>query len=301
MINENQLLNTTLEIYENEGMENAYEYIKGNYNDLKIISSQVYNFLYCLASTCGKVEEALEWMEEAIVDKGLWYRPEVFEDEDLDSLRLLDRFKEYKDISDKKYRKALNAVKTECTWSNKASDNLLLVLHGNQQNNDISKEYWSDVEDNDWQIEYLQSSEIDSFNLFRWNDEGNGPKQVEEVIERIDWNKYGKRALAGFSAGCNTILRLLEKKEIDLDKIILISPWIPSLNEDKEDKVFEQLKNLDIEVLLICGEKDEDCLPLCDKFIKKANKYNVNITNHIIDGLNHDYPENFDKIINNFL
>jgi len=64
-------------------------------------------------------------------------------------------------------------------------NNLMLILHGNQQNNDISKESWQFIYRNKYQVEYLQSKEIDSYNLFIWEDKGNGTIQIKETIELI--------------------------------------------------------------------------------------------------------------------
>lgn len=50
------------------------------------------------------------------MEKGLWYRPEVYEDEDLDSIREDDRFKEYSSLSLVRYLEASKTVETEFTW-----------------------------------------------------------------------------------------------------------------------------------------------------------------------------------------
>jgi len=115
-MNEIKLLNDTLELIGDDGTAKAYEYLLSNLGQIDNRSSQVYNFLYCLAATSGKQVEALDWMEEAIMEKGLWFRPEVYEDEDLDSIREDDRFKEYTSLSLARYLEASKTVETEFTW-----------------------------------------------------------------------------------------------------------------------------------------------------------------------------------------
>lgn len=140
---EEKLLDKTLDILEEQGAENAYKFLVDNKEDIKNPTSQLYNFLYCLAAVSGHKEEALSYMEEAIIDKKMWYRSEVFDDEDLISISDTDRFKKCKELSEKRYLEALKNAHTYFSWKSKTHDNLAVILHGNQQNIDISKESWS--------------------------------------------------------------------------------------------------------------------------------------------------------------
>lgn len=299
-MNEIKLLYETLELMGDDGTEKAYDHLTSNLKQVDEPSSQVYNFLYCLAATSGKQDEALDWMEEAIMEKGLWYRPEVFEDEDLDSIRDSDRFKKYTGVSYTKFLEAKENVETVFTWREVRGDNLIIVLHGNQQNNDMSKEYWSEIESPVFQVEYLQSHEIDSYQLYRWEEDGDGPTQLKIAIESIDTSKYSSRTLAGFSAGCNTILRAVFEGVVECDKIILQSPWMPSI-KNKMHEMIRILIEKDIEVLLICGLKDEDCLNLSLEFDKNAKAMGLKGKTVFIEGLGHEYPDHFKDIISEFL
>jgi hypothetical protein len=239
-------------------------------------------------------------MEEAIVEKGLWYRPEVYEDEDLDSIREDDRFKEYSSISLARYLEASKTVETEFTWREVKGNTLIIVLHGNQQNNVVSKSHWSEIENPETQVEYLQSHEIDSYQLYRWEDDGDGPIQLKEAIHSVDWDKYSSKVLAGFSAGCNTILRAIKEEDVVCDKIILQSPWIPCIESEMNELVSIILKKK-IEILMICGLKDEVSLSQCLEFDKKAKETGLNCKTILIDGFGHEYPDHFRDIVSEFL
>jgi len=299
-MNEAQLLDKTIALLNDDGTLEAYEFLVSNLNLLDEMTSQVYNFLYCLAATSGKSAEALDWMEEAVVAEGFWYRPEVFDDEDLDSIRDDVRFAEYSGISNAKFNEAVKVVESVFTWKEKTSDSIITVLHGNQQNNRISEKYWSVLQQLPVQIEYLQSKEIDSSGLFRWEDDGNGPLQLENALGLIEWGSYNLKVLGGFSAGCNTILRFLRDTDIKCDKIILQSPWMPCI-EDEPESIIEKLVIKGIEVLIICGRGDEDCLPQCLKFESKARELGLKLKVNYIDGLGHDYPEDFGERVSGFL
>jgi len=297
---EERLLNKTLDLINDESTNEAYSFLVANKNALETMSSQVYNFLYCLAATSGKKEESIAWLEEAVITKGLWFRPEVFEDEDLDTIRDDFRFKKCCGKSEERYLEALSHAKTICTWSKKTKSRLILSLHGNQQNNEISKEHWDFLRYDDYQLEYIQSKELDSFQLYRWEDEGTGPIQLQETIDMIEWDSYDNKILCGFSSGCNTILRAIRDRGVNCNKIILQSPWIPVI-ENNSDHLFRELKNSGIEVFLICGEADDDCFTLCKLFEAKAHEFGLDCKVLFLEGLGHEYPENFNELIRGIL
>ena len=297
---ENKLLNKTLQILDKKGSKEAYGYISSNMDCLDDLSSQVYNFLYCLAAASNKKGEALNWLNRAIIKNKMWYRPEVFYDEDLNSIRQEELFTKLLKISNKRYFEALKETTTVISWKKRTHDSIMLCLHGNQQNNDMNQEYWNCFKNGNLQVEYLQSGEIDSYQLFRWEDDGTGSKQLKKTIAQMDWYSYQTRILSGFSSGCNVILKAILEEEISCEKIILQSPWIPII-EKYGDLVVKKIKKLNIQVLMVCGDEDLDCFPLCKSFLKLAEGNDLKIGVDIITGLNHDYPENFQEIVTRFI
>jgi hypothetical protein len=285
-------LDKTLELIDETGTLKAYEYLKTNLNQDSDWSSQAYNFLYCLAATSERPDEAISWLNEAVMDKGLWYRPEVFEDEDLDTIRGLKQFQKCVEVSSQRYNEAIKRSKTEFSWTSKCADNLAIVLHGNQQNNLISKSYWESLSRPDYQIEYLQSNEIDSCGLFRWSDDGDGPEQLANALVEIRDSAYESTLLIGFSAGCNTILRGILERNVVVNKVILFSPWIPIVERNLEG-VIQHLMEEHIEVVMVCGTLDEDCMPLCKIFEDKAMEMGFKFNALYIEGMVHEYPEDF--------
>jgi len=57
------------------------------------------------------------------------------------------------------------------------------------------------------------------------------------------------------------------------EKIILQSPWIPMI-DDNLDRLMAALNKVEIEI--ICGENDDDCLPYAKKLAEEA--VNTNLT-----------------------
>lgn len=300
-MDENKLLNTTIEILSNEGAETAYNYLLQNQEGVIVSNrSQIYNFLYCLAAVTSKKEKALSWLEEAVINNKYWYRPEVFQDSDLDTLRGEERFEFCRSISDERYLSAEKEAKTICTWKERSSDDILLALHGNQQNIEMSKAYWEFMKESGYQVEYLQSCELDSYELYRWDDDGNGDCQLSNACSEIDWNNYSTRILGGFSSGCNVILKALLEDKFASNYIFLQSPWIPIINE-KMDNIIEALKQKKIKVLMICGDCDEDCAPLAQRFHQRATEKGININTVWVKCLSHDFPDNFQDVVNEYM
>ena len=297
---EDKVLNDTLEVLEEEGVKSAYDYVSGHMKDIPNPSGQYYNFLYCLAALDGKSEEAMGYLEEAIVQRGYWYRPEVFDDGDLDSLRDIPRFQELEKISKRRYEKALETSETKISWEKRTKDNILLVLHGNQQNMSHSREEWSVLSDKNLQVEYMQSEEIDSFEIFRWEDEGNGPLQLKSCLEKIQWDEYGQSILGGFSAGCNVILRAILEEDIDCSAIVLQSPWMPMV-ESSLPQLVEILMGKNIKVMIICGAKDHDCLEPSKTLASALINNGVVVKSIWVNELGHEFPDDFKEIVGDFL
>lgn len=87
-------------------------------------------------------------------------------------------------------------------------------------------------------------------------------------------DKFDSIILAGYSAGCNAILECIINYALQVNKVILNAPWIPVL-ESKASEDITKLRDKKIETLLICGDKDEDCFPLCQHFdeVSRALSY----------------------------
>ncbi len=297
-MNEDILFEEIFTILDTKGSAEAYKKMLEGYKNIEDPSSQVYNFLYCLASLNGQKEEAIEWLRVSIEDKGFFYRPEVFEDKDLDSIRNEEKFKRLTSISEKRYMEASNESEIKCSFTNKTKSNIALVLHGNQQNNDISRNYWDGVFCSDIQVEYLQSPHIDSYNRFRWKYDFDYSGIILPVLESILWKRYNEKILCGFSSGCNTILRLLLNDSVACDKVIFVAPWIPMIDTQSELLV-ASLKRKNIQSLIICGEND----PAIDRVrrLEKLLKHNqVAVQVNYIHGMGHIYPTDLTNLVNAF-
>lgn len=169
-MNEEHLLEKTLEIAETSGYQVAYQHLYSNVSQLEQGEHpQVYYFLICLSAGCSKISTALDWMKQAIEEKGYWYRPEVFVDDDLEVLYNQTEFQRLKAISERKYQEATKNSQSMCTWNRIAKEHLLLGIHGNSQSAEVSLKEWKQRTGDQIQVEAVQSSTVDSIGSCRWN------------------------------------------------------------------------------------------------------------------------------------
>lgn len=296
-MNENKVLDKTIEILNKEGTKEAYKFLISEKENVEG-SSQFYNFLYCLAALNDESEKALYFLEEAIIEKKMWYRPDVLLDDDLISIKDSERFLICKNISNARYKEAIKDARTLFTWEEKTATKLAIALHGNQQNIDACRNDWKFLESFGYQVEYVQSSEIDSKDLFRWDD--NAKVQLPFALEKIGSEKYQELILCGFSAACNEILKSILEHNINCNKLILVSPWILVIEKEIE-KIVKVLNEKQIEVILICGKEDRDCYPMSVELAKLVEAKRGDVRTIFKENQGHEFLDDMESILKNTL
>ncbi|MCK8059169.1 MULTISPECIES: GNAT family N-acetyltransferase [unclassified Fusibacter] len=300
LLDEDQVLDHAIFLMDADRIKDAQEYIEENQTKTKgLIRGQIDNFRYCLAALAGKKELALDILRSTIEEKGNWYRPVVFEDDDLTSLQGDSEFERLKHLNELKYKDALVNSKPVATWSEKKADNILLAMHGNQQNISHAKKQWDALASDSLQVEYLQSSDIDSFLLYRWENEGSAPDQIHSAINAMDWDAYSKRTLGGFSAGCNAIARAVAEKQVHADRLVLVGPWLPSFYTKGFEPLFEPLKLS--KVLIVCGDLDNDCLPHAKALHSALTEANIDCRLEIVENMGHAFHKGFASLVEEWI
>lgn len=292
MKKENDLLEETLSITEN-GYAAAYQFLLEEYeNNSEEYGPQTLYFLACLAGGANLPEKALGWLTTAILEKGWWYRPEVLEDDDLESLKNNSAFISLKSVSDNRYADAVSRAKAVFTWERKSADKLFLAVHGNTQNGQIARDDWESIlrDHTQWQLETIQSAEPDGYGTYRWNYDMVSYVPVAKAIEKVQNEGYKKIVCGGFSAGCDMLLRAIIYTHARCDMLILQSPWIPILKDHAEDLV-NAVKQKKIELKIFCGACDEDCLPMAKQLYEITNREGVHVEFAVQEGSRHQFPK----------
>lgn len=289
---EDLLLDKTLEVLDTNGYEAAYEFLLSNRHQLceTDANASSYYFLSCLAAGCQQPEAALQWLEEAIVTKGFWFRPEMLEDDDLSVLSENEDFQKYIQLSRDRFLEAQNQAKPICTWQVKEKPSLLLNFHGNGENAAIAQNTWQQLESQTLQVEAVQSSRVHAYERFRWHYDDTNYQDATGRLQEIAEANYDKLFLGGFSAGCDMILRILTLTDTTCHTILLQSPWTPFIETHAED-IAAALKSKNIRARIYCGALDENSLVMANKLHASLQNSGVDVLLEIQPNLRHQFPE----------
>lgn len=295
------LLNKTLELYLHEDYLKAYNFITNNAAKVKANMAQIYNFRYAIASKAGLYHLAMNIMREAIVDNGYWYSYEyLMEDDDLKPLKERKEFYELvnickqREVEAKKCSKPDLKIKKPTKIIENKKYPVLIALHGNEENIFTTEDYWSRCISNNYLVAFPQSSEIGFSDGYYWNDVEKGSSELKEHYENIlEENNIDLKniIIGGFSAGARVALYSILNGIIKVKGLILVSPWLPEINE--WNKLLDNFKDKDIKFFIVCGDKDEDCLECTEKLINMLNERDIPNIIKIIKGLDHNYPCDF--------
>ena len=285
---ENDLLENAPALAGEKDSAAAYRYLAEKRRDVPDCGPQVWYVLACLAGGGGAPETALAHLTEAISERGFFYRPEVLEDEDLLALMGDPAFTALRALSDDRYAAALKEGKSRCTWRGKTGDEIVLCLHGNGQNGEIALSDWAFLNAPGVQVEALQSAVPDCTGRYRWGYDGAHDGDLYGWTRRMDWGAYTRRTLAGFSAGCDGILRELALTPVSCQRILLQSPWTPFFTEEP-DRVAEAVARRGAKAFISCGELDEDCRDTAAALYEKLRPLGAELCWQ--PGIRHQFPK----------
>lgn len=292
MRKENDLLEETLSLAEKDYGE-AYRYLRSEYEQHPDhYGPQTLYFLACLAGGSCQPETALAWLQEAILAKGWWYRPEVLADDDLAALQDNAAFLAVKALSDARHAEAASSAKAVFSWQGKTADRLFLAVHGNTQNGSIAREDWAPLLAGrpSWQLETIQSAEPDSCGTYRWRYDRTSFQPVAGAMQQMQAAGYARVVCGGFSAGCDMLLRTILWTPARCDALLLQSPWLPILQDSAAD-VVSALQRKGIDLRIFCGSEDEDCLPMARQLHAAASRVGLRASLTIQAGCRHQFPQ----------
>ncbi|TKI80968.1 alpha/beta hydrolase [Bacillus mycoides] len=293
-----KLLNETLHCYANKGSFEAYSYIMNNAKDVMGNEAQIYNFKYALASAAGLEEEALNLMKKAIIENGFWYGSEyLISDDDLKPLHKFEEFHRMVQLCKEREELAKKSEQADVKYKySKQTENLLITLHGDQENIQIIEPYWNSVMEQGFMLALPQSSQIQFSDGYVWDNIERGREELKGHYNKIKVNKtFGNIIIGGFSAGARVALHSMLQGEIEVNGFIFVAPWLPEMEEWEE--MIGILHDKSIKGYIICGDQDEDCFEGTQQFVKLLKDKNIEHKYKVVPNLNHDYPHNFDELL----
>lgn len=285
-----RLLNQAIALYREERFQEAIDLVNRYGRTVNGNMAQIYNFQYAMTARGGQPNLAMAILQEA-VHEGYWYSPEYLRsDDDLEPLRKLGAFDEIVEVCARREEEARRSAAPQLRTVSEDGGVMVVALHGDQESNAISEPYWRPAADAGYIVALAQSS-VESFSdAFGWDDTGKGAAELEQHLSSLR-ERFGvppeRTVLAGFSAGCNVILRAVLDGKAKAGALLLVAPWLPQLDEWAPR--LEVLTGT--RVRIVVGDRDEDCLEGSMKLASLLDGAGVKHEVRIVEGLEHDYPD----------
>lgn len=293
-----QLLNETLDCYAKKGSFEAYTYIMEYAKGVVGNEAQIYNFKYALASAAGLEEEALHLMKKAIIKNGFWYGSEyLISDDDLKPLHKFEEFHRMVQLCKEREELAKKSEQADVKYKySKQNENLLITMHGDQENIKIVEPYWHSALEQDYMLLFPQSSQTQFSDGYVWDNVERGKEELKGHYNKIMLsNTFENIIIGGFSAGARVALHSMLQGEIEVNGFIFVAPWLPEMEEWEE--MIGILHDKSIKGYIICGDQDEDCFEGTQQLVHLLKDKNIEHKYKVVPNLNHDYPHNFDELL----
>ena len=289
-----------------ESLQRAYDLLVEVFPYYPERAGLLYNWRYCAAALLGQTDLALEIIQESL-DAGFWWSKSYLRsDSDLASLWDLPKFNRLVKISEARRQEAqANAKPLMLTLPLPASATkplpLLMALHGNSMNAQLSVENWESAVDHGWLTALLQSSQISGPEMFVWDDLELGAGEIkahyQELLEKhsVDPTRV---VIGGFSKGGEMAIWFALKEIIPLAGFIVVNPGGPFVQDiDQWISILEECKLKDtLRGFFVVGEKDanrEKIKALKDVLVNHGVTCELVVSSDIA----HDFPSDFDQVL----
>lgn len=312
-LNATRLFNEALRRREESGAETAYTFVREQTEDDRQSGrsdARQMNLLYALAAAAGREDEAFALLYQAVKEYGFWYPADyLLEDADLEVLRSREGFAELADLCAQREENALaneapalTVLKPEIptsasaeTGRDGASGPLLLVLHGDQENERDAEPFWRPALSAGWTVGLVCSSQLRFSDTFGWDDIDLGAAELREHLQSI----RGESAIGGsapvvlgaFSAGAEVALNALLHDEFPADGLLFVAPWLAE--PDEWIQALERLEGRKPRGIWIVGERDEEGREGAEQTVPAMQEAGLEARLELVAGLGHDYPEDF--------
>ncbi len=300
----NQLMNGAVRLYHQGRFQEAYELVTMNAGKVEGNQAQIYNFRFCLACRAGHQGLAMSIIREAVIDRGYWYSYEnLLTDDDLAPLRDIHEFKRMAEICKGREAEARSTSRPEmdiAVSQDEGPTTLLMVLHGNEENDQIARSQWIGDEGPCCLMAFPRSSQIGFSGAYYWNDVELGVAEVRSHLRDLrQYFPVQSVVLAGFSAGARVALHLALDAESDVQGLILIAPWLPDLDEISSQ--IRGLRSRDVRCYIIWGDQDQDCREHSKALNELFEIEGVRHRKVEIPAMEHDVPSDLQALVPSML
>ncbi len=251
----------------------------------------------------GRLQDVASTIKEfqTAMDAGYWYGASQLADDDADLHPATGHpeFIRLREISVARQKEAQAHSKPELLvlpphTNTKAPYPVLLALHGNNSNVEITAPQWKSLTDDGWLVAVAQSSQITSPSAYVWNDHAVAVPEVQTHFTHLK-NDYpideNQVVVGGFSAGAGLACRVVLKQQIKAKGFIALGAYIASPEELLAEVDYEAISH--VRGVHIIGDQDEPCLPGALKLTGMLKEHNIPCHLSLIEDAGHIYPADF--------
>ena len=300
----------TQQVFEKHGkpetQQAAYDLMTEAFPHFPEQANFLYNWRYCAAALLGKSDLALQIMQEGL-DAGFWWGEEVLRnDDDLKSLQDLPEFNRLVEMSEARRQAAQAAAKPLALTLPPPTDAtpplpLLLALHGNSANAQLSVQYWQSAVHQGWLTALPQSSQIVMADRYVWNDLELGANEIKAHYQELSETHQvdpARVVVGGFSKGGEMALWLALKEVVPLAGFIAVNPGGPFIQETENwQPLLEERQTLgNLRGLFLVGENDgskENIKALYEMLLSHGLTCELVVAPEI----GHEFPGDFDQVL----
>ena len=251
----------------------------------------------CLLSLDGRADDTLS-VFRAGLESGLWWRSDVFDDPDLNSVRELPGFKQLVTESQKKYEQARGHTQREygvLVPDAPVSDPypLLIFLHGRNGYKESNRAEWETARQKGWLVLLAQSTQPLFPGSYCWDDPVQAMDDLHFYHAQVsqDYSVDPQRViLAGFSQGSGMAIHAALSGEFNARGFIGIASW----SADPKSLVPQTEAAKHIRGYFITGGKDHT-LETAKEIWNVMQEHRIMVAEELHPDLAHVFPPDFER------
>ncbi len=301
--NDPEIFDQSLFLYRQGKFQEAYDLLTNSADQFPWHAQRIFEWRMDIAARMGQLDLAESILENALNAGCFFGEFALRKDDDLKELQRRPKFENLVKRNFSILADAQRTSKPRLEIFNegrveKATLPLLLAFHGNNSNVSSFRPYWQSLKGSDWLVALPQSSQLSGKGVYAWNDMTLVEKEVCEHYRQIlgAYPIDPKRiVVAGFSKGGFTAIKTVINDWVRATGFIAIAPYIAD-PEDLLNSLDDDLSDHGKGVFLL-GEDDHECTPGARILLEGLNQRGMMCKSWLFPGLRHNFPDNFDRIL----